>query len=252
MTHFTDITAMPEKHYACVVADPPWHHKSYSIKGQARSPSRHYSTMSLADICALPVTNACARDCHLMLWTTQPHLEQAFTVLKAWGFKYSSCFMFWIKLNPHSGDAIWITERDLHRGMGFTTRKNVEIVLLGRRGSPKRLNKSTLDVIFAARRQHSRKPDDFYTAVEGYCDGPRLDLFTRQERDGWDSFGDEFDKFGPMKLEPKANKASPQLIVSPGPLEHLLEPERPRFVVQAGEDAPELADNVVPMFRGRR
>lgn len=251
LTLFTKFDALPRKHYGCIVSDPPWHHKSYSIKGQGRSPSRHYRTLTLEEICAFPVADVAARDCHLMLWTTQPHLEQSFAVLRSWGFRYSSCFMFWVKLNPHSGDAIWITERDLHRGMGFTTRKNVEIVLLGRRGSPKRLNKHTLDVLFAARRQHSRKPDDFYTAVEGYAAGPRLDMFSRQEREGWDNFGDEAGKFGPLQRETKANAAVPPPALPPGGLEVAM--GRPKFVMSPAPDMPgDLGTNVVPFFRGNR
>ena len=208
---YTDFADIPRQKYAAIAADVPWHHKSYSTKGQARSPSRYYSIMSLDDICALPVADIAAKNAHLFFWTTQPHLEQAFVVLRAWGFKYSSCFRFWVKLNPRAADQMFLREADFHRGMGFTTRKNVEPCLLGRRGSPKRLRKDLGDILIAARRQHSRKPDQFYADVESYCAGPRIDLFSRQERDGWDCFGNEADKFervGPGKVDPRSRYAS--------------------------------------------
>ena len=192
---YTDFSQIPRRHYNVVEADPAWHHKSYSVKGQRRSPSRYYKTMTLEEICALPVKEIAHKNCHLMLWTTQPHLQQSFDVLRAWGFKYSSCYIFWLKLNPKSADVIWMRASDFHTGMGFTTRKNVEIVLLGRRGSPKRLAKNLPDYLIAARRQHSRKPDAFYDHVRQYAAGPRISLFTRETREGFDSWGDEADKF---------------------------------------------------------
>lgn len=80
--------------FSCVLADPAWHHKSRSPKGQtSRSPSHHYPTMSLAEIKALPVAKIAAKNAHLFLWTTWPHLPQALEVMTAWGFAYSSGFL---------------------------------------------------------------------------------------------------------------------------------------------------------------
>lgn len=192
---YTSFDDIPRKHYGVIYADPAWHHVSYSTKGQARSPSRHYDTMSLEEIMALPVKEIAAKDCHLMMWTTQPHLEQSFAILKAWGFRYSSVFQFWLKLNPRAADEMFLERSHFHRGMGFTTRKNVEPLLLGRRGSPKRLVKDVPDFIIAARRQHSRKPDAMIPTLERYAPGPRIELFSRESRPGWDAWGNQAGKF---------------------------------------------------------
>ena len=199
----SDLLHVPQAgSYRCVVSDPPWHHATRSPKGQTRrSPSHHYETMPLDAICALPVREVAARDCHLFLWTTQPHLQQAFRVIEAWGFRYSSVHTFWVKLTPKGADSIWITPDRLARGMGFTTRKNVELLLLGRRGAPRRLVKDMGDVLFAGRRQHSRKPDESFARVERYCAGPRLEMFSRERREGWDAFGLEVGKFTPALVE---------------------------------------------------
>lgn len=202
-----DLRALPNAgRYAALSSDPPWHHKSYSDKGQTRrSPSHHYRTMSIAEICALPVKEIMAPNSHCFLWTTQPHLELSFEVLKAWGYRYSSVFLFWVKLNPKAVDEMFLRESDIMKGMGKTTRKSVEILLLGRRGSPRRLHKGLGDIIISPRRQHSRKPDSAFSRIEAYCPGPRLDMFAREARPGFDRFGDEAAKFdapAPVFLEP--------------------------------------------------
>lgn len=184
---------LPRGQWPCLLLDPPWHHVSYSLAGQARSPSSHYATMSLDQIKAMPVGNLAADDSHLFMWTTQPHLEQAFEVLDAYGFKFSSVFKFWIKTKE--GITFPRSQQDLTQGMGFTTRKNVEIVLLGRRGSPQRLRNDISDLLFAPRREHSRKPDAIFRVIEEYCPGPRLELFSRESRQGWTTWGHETTKF---------------------------------------------------------
>lgn len=155
--------------------------------------------MSLAEIMALPVREIAARDCHLFLWTTGPHLQQAFKVIDAWGFRYSSLAFVWVKRrrqadNDHDG-MLFMDRRDLFTGMGYTTRQNVEIVLLGRRGSPPRLARDVHQVITAPRQEHSRKPTEAHARIERYCAGPRLEMFARAPREGWTAWGNETTKF---------------------------------------------------------
>jgi N6-adenosine-specific RNA methylase IME4 len=80
-------------------------------------------------------------------------------------------------------------------GAGYTTRKNVEISWLGRRGNPRRLSKSVRELIIAPRREHSRKPDEVYGRIEQFCAGPYVELFARQQRPGWLVWGDQVDRF---------------------------------------------------------
>lgn len=174
-----------------IEADPPWNFKVRSAKGHGRSPERHYRTMKLADIMALPVRSLAAKNCHLFLWTTGPHLPQALRVMEAWGFKYSGLGFTWIKLLRSEEGALMFDRRSFHMGPGYTTRKNAELCLLGRRGNPKRLRKDIRELIIAPVREHSRKPDEAYERICQYADGPRIALFTREERPGFHCWGDE-------------------------------------------------------------
>lgn len=193
--------------FRCILADPPWHHASRSPKGQtSRSPSHHYATMSTEEIAALPIASIAARDCHLFLWTTGPHLEQAFRVMRSWGFRYSSLAFVWVKRRKSECDdnMLFMDARDLFTGMGYTTRQNAELILLGRRGSPARLSKAVHQVIASPRREHSRKPTEAVSRIETYCAGPRLELFAREERPGWLAWGLETRKFNPGVLDAEA------------------------------------------------
>lgn len=198
MTHPT-WGPLPLGRAGVIYADPPWHHRTRSPKGiTSRSPSAHYQTMSLQAIRALPVADLCARDCHLFLWTTGPHLPHALGVMDAWGFRYSSLAFVWIKQKKRAdgqSGMIFMDRRDLFTGMGYTTRQNAELVLLGRRGSPPRLARDIHQVIVAPRQEHSRKPHEAYERIERYAPGPRVELFARNSREGWDSWGNQVDKF---------------------------------------------------------
>lgn len=184
---------LPRKHFACVVSDPPWAFATRSAKGLAGRP-QHYSRMSLAELKAMPVAGLVASDCWLFMWTTGPHLRQAFDVIDAWGFRYSGMGFVWVKLNP-SAASLFFMARDLAMGGGYTTRKNAEFCLLARRGQPKRLSKAIHEVIISPRREHSRKPDEARARIERYCAGPYLELFARESKPGWTTWGAEATKF---------------------------------------------------------
>jgi hypothetical protein len=114
--------------------------------------------------------------------------------MDAWGFRYSSVAFTWVKTNPKA-PVLFLDHRSFHIGLGHTTRKNAEFCLLGRRGSPKRLSKAVRELIIAPRREHSRKPEEAYARIEQFCAGPRLELFGRQTRLGWEVWGNEATKF---------------------------------------------------------
>lgn len=187
--------ALPPGPFGCVVADPAWTFATRSRKGLDGRP-QHYARMTLAQIKALPVASVAAPDCHLFLWTTGPHMRQAFDVMDAWGFKFSTMAFTWVKLNPREAAALFMTDASFFMGQGYTTRKNSEWVLLGRRGKPQRHARNVRELIIAQRREHSRKPDQFFERVERYVgDVPKLELFSRTDRPGWEAWGDQAGKW---------------------------------------------------------
>jgi N6-adenosine-specific RNA methylase IME4 len=185
---------LPLKTFGCIYADPPWEFKTRSSKGQGRSPSRHYATRPLADILEDPVGEIAADDSFLFLWITGPLIVQGVhrSVFEAWGFKPSSVAFVWIKTNSAETVASALTWDDvLHAGLGFGTMQNAEYVLLGRRGSPKRLSKNVRQVVVAPRRRHSEKPEEVAKRIERFCEGPRIELYARKTRPGWTMRGDQ-------------------------------------------------------------
>jgi len=195
---------LQRRHFGAIMADPPWNFRSYTAlqtqnPGSRRDVDRHYETMTWKEIAAMPVGQLAARHCHLFLWATGPCLQQAFMVMDAWGFKYSAMAFVWVKLkrshNPFQLRVLPSSEMDLHVGLGLTTRHNAEFCLLGRSAASRRNAKDVREVIMAPVRQHSRKPDEAFARVQRYCDGPYLDLFSREDRPGWTSWGLEANKF---------------------------------------------------------
>lgn len=196
---------LPRNHFRAIVADPPWHFRSRTALqvtnwNSRRDVEKHYAVMSVDDIAAMPVKDITAKDSHLFLWVTGPCLRQGFDVIEAWGFRYSSVAFTWVKFKrSHNADQLRIlptAESDLHVGLGLTTRKNAEFVLLARRGNARRAAKNIREIIMSPVREHSRKPDEAYERVQRYCEGPYLELFARQTRPGWTAWGNEVNRFG--------------------------------------------------------
>jgi N6-adenosine-specific RNA methylase IME4 len=177
-----------------LLVDPPSPFRVRSPKGEGRSACRHYSTMTVDAIKAYPVADMAAADAWLFLWATTPLLPTALDVLRTWGFTYSGTAFCWAKLNP-SGNGF-------HVGLGFTTRKNIELCLLGRRGGPRILAHDVRELIVTPRRQHSRKPDEQYERIERLVAGPYLEIFARERRPGWHCIGDEVDRFDSAESRP--------------------------------------------------
>ena len=177
----------PNKKYKVILADPPWSFKNYSKKGESRNANRHYETMTLSGIKALPVNTIADDDCVLFLWTTGPLLDKAFDVISDWGFTYKTLAFTWVKENMKSPG--------LFMGGGYWTRSNAELCLLATKGKPKRINADVLQVIISPRREHSRKPDEIRERVERLVSGPYIELFARTKSATWDTWGLETDKF---------------------------------------------------------
>jgi N6-adenosine-specific RNA methylase IME4 len=187
------MTPLPPGPFKIIYADPPWNFQTRSAKGLDGRP-QHYDRMSLKDIKEMPVSDVADADCWLFLWTTGPHLAQAFAVIEAWGFKYSGMGFVWIKLNKNAM-SLFFTLRDVFMGGGYTTRKNAEFCLLARRGKPKRIGKNVREVLISPVREHSRKPDEFYDRIEAYAEGPYLELFSRCSAPNWTAWGNQTEKF---------------------------------------------------------
>jgi N6-adenosine-specific RNA methylase IME4 len=188
-----DFAPLPEGKFGVILADPPWRFVTYSAKGEGKSPQRHYACLPLDRLAALPVASCAARDCALFLWATWPTIRDAFDLIDAWDFNYKGLAWEWCKWNA-------VTDRYAFGG-GYGTRKNVEPCLLAMRGAPKRRQdrigaNAVRDVLFARRREHSRKPDEQYTRIETLYAGPYLELFGRQAWTGWTAWGNQTDKFG--------------------------------------------------------
>jgi len=166
-------------HYGAILADPPWDHITWSRKGKGRSASAHYECMPLAEIEAMGVQKWAAKNCVLFLWTTDPMLEKAMGVIRAWEFEFKTIGFVWAKTNKHNGG--------FFMGTGHWTRANPEVCLLATRGRPTRISRSVRELIVAPRREHSRKPDEIYTGIQELVAGPYLELFARFPREGWDS-----------------------------------------------------------------
>lgn len=188
---------LPSGPYGCILADPPWSWVSYSGKGSAphRTEDAPYEVLTLDELRALPVAGVAAKDCVLIMWVIGSHLDQAIELGRQWGFTYKTDVFNWVKVGKNDPSVRPIS-------MGKWSRKQTEYALLFTRGKPSRIEanvrqliESDAHVIYAPKREHSRKPDEQYERIERLCHGPFLEMFARSTRAGWDAWGNEIDKF---------------------------------------------------------
>lgn len=175
-----------------VYADPSWNYRVWGEKGKGRSAENHYPTMTLEDIKSLPVSKIADKDAVLFLWVTMPNLLEGLEVMKSWGFEYKTCAFNWFKLNRKNDK--------LFTGLGYYTRANSELCLLGTKGKVlPRKSRSVHQVIEEYQlathiEEHSKKPDIVRDKiVELFGDLPRVELFARQKTEGWVCLGNEID-----------------------------------------------------------
>lgn len=171
---------LPEGKYRTIVIDPPWPIEKILREVRPNQLGLDYPTMTIEEIEALPVPELAYEDgCHIYLWTTHKYLPMAFKVLDAWGANYE-CLLTWVKnvgITPFSW--MYSTEHCLFARIG-----NLPLLKLGKR----------LD--FEAKvREHSRKPDEFYNLVKEVSPEPRIDMFSREKREGFAQYGNELDRF---------------------------------------------------------
>jgi N6-adenosine-specific RNA methylase IME4 len=168
--------------WQCILADPPWHFASNSKAKPGRNAMRHYPTMTVPEIAAMPVRDLAAKDAILFLWITVPFSHHADAVIRAWGFKPKS-------------QVVWIKDRI---GTGYWARNRHELLHIATRGKfpcpkPALFRDS---VIIGQQRKHSRKPDAVHDTIDARLPNLRkLELFARQPRPNWTVWGNDTQKF---------------------------------------------------------
>ncbi|MEQ8411774.1 MAG: MT-A70 family methyltransferase [Erythrobacter sp.] len=176
------------KQFGTILADPPWQFQNRTGKvAPEHKRLNRYGTMTLEDICELPVAEVAADPAHLYLWVPNALLPEGMRVMEAWGFRYVSNII-WEKVRKDGGPD--------GRGVGFYFRNVTEILLFGVRGKNARTlapGRRQVNIIRSQKREHSRKPDEQYPIIEGCSWGPRIELFSRGVRKGWTVWGNQAD-----------------------------------------------------------
>lgn len=173
--------------YGVILADPPWRFRTWGEHNQQKSASKHYSLMTTDAIKALPVNQLAAPDCMLVMWAVQPMLDQALDVMRAWGFTYKTAGA-WAKQSS--------TGEKWAFGTGYLLRCAAEFYVVGTLGKPTPAVRNVRNLIVSPVREHSRKPEQMRDDLDRMFPAARkCELFARSARPGWDSWGNEVDKF---------------------------------------------------------
>lgn len=172
---------MIDKKYKTIIADPPWEERGGGkIK---RGADRHYQLMKTCDIILMKdfINNISYENCHLYLWVTNGFLKDGLKVMEEWGFRYVTMIT-------------WTKDKF---GLGQYFRGITEQCLFGIKGKlPYKISEhgnrmQGLTGFFAPRTKHSKKPDKIFEMAEIVSYEPRIELFARTRRKGWDSWGNE-------------------------------------------------------------
>ena len=187
-----DSLVMPLGGYRTIVADPPWQYgkwgkaspAAYLVSG-IREETNHeipmpYETMTVEEICELGVARIASEDCDLYLWTTQKYLPNSFRVVESWGFRYCQT-LTWCKTPRGTGQG----------GLYCPTTEFVVLARKGKMPTGKKRVDTTWWNVKRPHNAHSKKPEYFQDVIEGVSDAPRIELFARRKRLGWDVWGNE-------------------------------------------------------------
>ena len=167
---WTEPPPIPPGEYRVIYADPPW---QFDNSGFDQSAAAHYPTMDTESICNMNIPKA--SDSVLFLWATNSMIEDALKVVKAWGYNYKTNFV-WVKTKGPT--------------IGFYVQSRHELLLIGTRGEGMLPEVKPISVLSGEVTKHSRKPE-MYDMIESMYDGPYVELFARNKRDGWESWGNE-------------------------------------------------------------
>lgn len=180
--------------YQCgtILADPPWQFTNRTGKmAPEHKRLRRYETLTLEEICEIPVSLACAEHAHLYLWVPNALLREGLDVMDAWGFNYKTNLV-WHKVRKDGGPD--------GRGVGFYFRNTTELVLFGVRGRLRTLppGRTQVNILKTQKREHSRKPDELYHLIEACSPSPFLELFARGWHSSkWQVWGNQSNEYEP-------------------------------------------------------
>lgn len=167
----------PSEKYRVIYADPPWKYGNSGLDDYGHA-ERHYTVLSIQELCALPVKDLAEKDAVLFMWVTSPLLAECFDVIKAWGFQYKTSFV-WDKVKHNFGHYNSVRH---------------ELLLICTRGSCTPDNSKLYDSVQSIERTstHSEKPEEFRSIIDDlYTHGRRIELFSRRQVEGWDTWGNE-------------------------------------------------------------
>ena len=168
---------LPKGKYRVIYADPPWKYADELIEGYGAA-EHHYPTMTISELCALPILELVEDNAALFLWVTSPILSECWSIIKAWGFEYKASFV-WDKIKHNFGHYNSVRH---------------EFLLICTRGSCLPDETKLIDSVQSIERmdQHSEKPTEFRKIIDTlYPQGKRIELFAREESAGWEKWGNE-------------------------------------------------------------
>ncbi len=175
--------------FSTILADPPWRfqNRTGKVAPEYRRLSR-YRTMTVEEICEMPVPAHVEEPAHLYLWVPNALLREGLEVMEAWGFTYKTNLV-WYKIRKDGGPD--------GRGVGFYFRNVTELLLFGVKGRMRTLapGRRQVNLLASRKREHSRKPREAYSLIEDCSPGPYLELFAREPVEGWTSWGDEVETY---------------------------------------------------------
>jgi N6-adenosine-specific RNA methylase IME4 len=208
-----DLSRLPAGRFCTALTDPPYRFDNSTGKVAPEHQRLHrYSTLSLEQICALPVARVMAEPAHLYLWVPNALLPDGLRVMAAWGFTYKSNIV-WHKVRKDGGSD--------GRGVGFYFRNVTELILFGVKGSNARTlapGRTQVNFLETRKREHSRKPDEIYPIIESCSPPPYLELFARASeqaglfpcrRQLWTRLGDEAENESPRKIQSASAVGAP-------------------------------------------
>jgi N6-adenosine-specific RNA methylase IME4 len=175
--------------FGTILADPPWlfDNRTGKVAPEHRRLYR-YQTMTNDEIINMPINEISLPESHLYLWIPNALMSLGLKVMETWGFTYKTNIV-WYKIRKDGGPD--------RRGVGFYFRNVTELVLFGVKGSYRTLapGRRQENIIISRKREHSRKPDELYKIIEACSSAPYLELFARNQRQGWITWGNETEKY---------------------------------------------------------